>query len=253
MTGSPDGGRRNGHMRRCVRRFTSGTRKVAEVAGRSITVFESHALEPVGARGGANTGGDLTGLRLWEAAPVLIDYLQRHSERLIKGRRVLELGAGTGAVGISAAVLGAEHVVLTDADCSGSFASEIGWQECSILTRLAESAELNDVAARTSVAELEWGNAAHLHIHRQRHGKMFDLVIASDTLYYPPSTYGLLATTIEAMSTDGGAVVVAFKERHGGETAFFDELTASCGFESVASEAAGSMRLVELRAMARAC
>jgi methylase of polypeptide subunit release factors len=39
---------------------------------------------------------------------VLIEYLSNHRE-LITGKRVLELGSGTGAVGIACALLGTNH------------------------------------------------------------------------------------------------------------------------------------------------
>ncbi|NWH81896.1 MT21D methyltransferase, partial [Piaya cayana] len=49
---------------------------------------------------------------VWDAALVLAKFLERGAPPLAR-RRVLELGAGTGAVGIMAAALGA-NVTLTD-------------------------------------------------------------------------------------------------------------------------------------------
>ena len=44
---------------------------------------------------------------VWDAALVLAHFIQKHAELLnLRGKRVVELGSGTGAVGIVAAVLG---------------------------------------------------------------------------------------------------------------------------------------------------
>ncbi len=44
---------------------------------------------------------------VWDAALVLAYFLQRHQKELaLKGKRVIELGAGTGVVGLVVAALG---------------------------------------------------------------------------------------------------------------------------------------------------
>lgn len=54
-----------------------------------------------------------TGVRVWPSAAVLIRYLLE--DDLVSGRRILELGAGTGIVGLSCALAGTPRaVVLTD-------------------------------------------------------------------------------------------------------------------------------------------
>ncbi|CAM9497499.1 unnamed protein product, partial [Discosporangium mesarthrocarpum] len=55
------------------------------------------------------------GASVYPAAYVLAEYLERHPE-IIKGKKVIELGAGTGFLGIAAAVLGASEVCITDGD-----------------------------------------------------------------------------------------------------------------------------------------
>jgi predicted nicotinamide N-methyase len=59
----------------------------------------------------AVTGG--LGWRVWRAALILCDMLLS-APSLVADRRVLEVGAGCGACGMLAAVLGARHTVLTD-------------------------------------------------------------------------------------------------------------------------------------------
>jgi predicted nicotinamide N-methyase len=50
----------------------------------------------------------------WPAALTLSRALWRHRATLVRGRHLLELGAGTGLVGIGAALAGAASVTLTD-------------------------------------------------------------------------------------------------------------------------------------------
>ena len=54
-----------------------------------------------------------TGLNTWDGSIVLAKYLELHPQ-LVVGKTVLELGSGTGLVGIAASLLGAEVSVLTD-------------------------------------------------------------------------------------------------------------------------------------------
>lgn len=57
-----------------------------------------------------------TGDSLWHGALELVKYLLQHPE-VVRHRRVIELGAGTGLVGIVAAALGAASVTITDLEC----------------------------------------------------------------------------------------------------------------------------------------
>ncbi len=51
---------------------------------------------------------------IWDSGIVLARYFQGQKWRPIRGKRVLELGAGTGVVGLSCALGGARSVWLTD-------------------------------------------------------------------------------------------------------------------------------------------
>lgn len=64
------------------------------------------------------SGSLTTGFRTWEAALHLGAYfLSGHGQELIKGKSILELGAGTGFLAILCAKnLGAAHVTTTDGD-----------------------------------------------------------------------------------------------------------------------------------------
>jgi len=56
-----------------------------------------------------------TGATVWPAAMVLIKYLERHPH-WIQGRRIVDLGSGTGVTSLAAGILGASHVVCTDGE-----------------------------------------------------------------------------------------------------------------------------------------
>ena len=56
----------------------------------------------------ADIGGEV-----WPAAAAMCAWLANHTAE-VQGRRVLELGSGTGACGLYAAALGASRVLLTD-------------------------------------------------------------------------------------------------------------------------------------------
>ncbi|ETV97919.1 hypothetical protein H310_09236 [Aphanomyces invadans] len=96
-----------------------------------------------------NTGKG-TGLTIWDGSVVLARYLEHVSLSVghddnVRGKRVLELGAGTGLVGLAASLCGASHVTLTDLAYA--------------LENLSRNVELNRGAispAAVAVSELDW-------------------------------------------------------------------------------------------------
>ena len=259
--------RTQGTARQCATRALSSTaappRIVAFAKGAPILVHEPLALESYAAASGPSTfavGNDLTGLRVWDAAPRLIAHLDRHRERLLHNRIVIELGCGTGAVGLAAAAFGARHVVLSDVASTATMSNDSGgWSARSTLAVLHDNVALNgERAASASVAELHWGCEPHLAAVLECWPKRFDTLVASDVLYYKPEeTYDDLARTIRALAADEARVVLSYVERHGREHTFVERLLADSAFarvelEDSASEArriaseAGAVELVEL-------
>ena len=224
--------------------------------GIPVLVNERRAQDTLGADNSATAnaaagGGDLTGVRLWDAAPALIQHLSKRRKRLLKGRHVLELGAGTGACGLAAAAFGAAHVVLSDLDTLSTLSSDdAGWQTQSTLSALAENVALNGARGELcSVAELRWGDADHIASLRETRADGFDTIIASDVLYYPPETYPALADTIRALAAPDASVALGYLLRHSREGEIVDLLKED--FEVVTRAtfggAAASTRVVELR------
>ncbi len=103
---------------------------------------------------------------IWKASLRLPEFFERHSDKIsLKGKRVLELGSGTGSCGICIAASGA-HVFLTDQDRA--------------LPLLYKNRDRNmeRVPGTISVRALSWGFEPH---HRDL--PKFDLIVASDCLY----------------------------------------------------------------------
>lgn len=243
-----------------MRRFARGTRQfatartVATIDGVAVRInnlaqfyYDARPLDPAGTRDGGN--GDLTGFRMWESAPRLIRYLEQH-RRLVESRTVLELGAGTGAVGLAAASMGAAHVVLSDADSTATLDGANGWEERSRLASLADNVSLNGIEDVVSVAALRWGDENHVEALRRRWPQGFATVVASDCLYSPRMYDALYATISTLASAEDAAIVLAYPVRHGDEASFITRMRAEAGFE-VASEVGGNeeeaLRVVELR------
>ena len=130
------------------------------------------ALDAPGWGRGVGVG---TGGRLWPCAATLARYLRDHPG-LARGARVLELGCGTGAVGLyCASRLGAADVMLTD-----------GGRDA-----LLELARRNAAAVAAAAAD-GGGGCAPVAVARHRWGRRDDaaldgewgLVVGADVTYY---------------------------------------------------------------------
>ncbi|KAF4980463.1 hypothetical protein FZEAL_3536 [Fusarium zealandicum] len=129
-----------------------------------ITLLENRSL--ISASG-------TTGLRTWEAALHLGTYLC-HNNSLVKDKRILELGAGTGYLSILCAnLLGSEHVLASDGSDD-------------VINNLPENLFLNNLQDSTIVApmEVKWGHALlGTEEEKWNGGRSVDIVLGADITY----------------------------------------------------------------------
>ena len=126
---------------------------------------------------------------VWEASLHLPKFFERHKCISLKGKRVLELGSGTGMCGIAVAASGAD-VILTD-------------QERALpLLRKNCDQNVDSVAPGTlSVRALYWGHEPHHHDLPK-----FDVILASDCLYSNAAWTSFQNTLFYVMSENPNCV-----------------------------------------------
>eukprot|EP01045_Picozoa_sp_COSAG04_P011457 COSAG04_NODE_738_length_10699_cov_72.861604_11_plen_298_part_00 len=120
--------------------------------------------------------GDTTGAAIWGSALLLSRVLEAREAQSpeLRGASVLELGSGTGLVGLACAALGARDVTLTDRAALHSHCSHGADGELHVAPPVRDRFTLDLLAANVAanaavlpdctlaVRELEWGDNEHL-------------------------------------------------------------------------------------------
>ncbi|XP_055107262.1 protein N-lysine methyltransferase METTL21A-like [Symphalangus syndactylus] len=132
---------------------------------------------------------------VWDAAIVLSTYLEMGAVEL-RDRSAVELGAGTGLVGIVAALLGA-HVTITDRKVALEF--------------LKSNVQANlppQIQPKTVVKELTWGQ----NLGSFSPGE-FDLILGADIIYLE-ETFTDLFQTLEHLCSNHCVILLACRIRY---------------------------------------
>ncbi|XP_040992388.1 protein N-lysine methyltransferase METTL21A [Juglans microcarpa x Juglans regia] len=150
------------------------------------------------------------GTTVWDASLVFVKFLEKNCRKgrfcpsKLKGKRVLELGAGCGVAGFGMALLGC-HVVATD--------------QIEVLPLLMRNVERNtsrilqmnpgsDSFGSIQVAELDWGNKDHIRAV----DPPFDYIIGTDVVYAEHLLEPLLQT-IFALSGPKTTILLGYEIR----------------------------------------
>jgi predicted nicotinamide N-methyase len=156
---------------------------------------------------------------VWDAALLLADYLQIKAKDAddkdtgrfhFQGKRVVELGAGVGLVGMALAVLGS-RVVLTDQ----VYALPLLIKNVAVNFLVQgdnKSPALEDVEVPT-VEECQWGEPLPSGGRLTSWTKCTDMVVFSDVLYHE-SAFLLLIKTLHALVSPTTDVFFSFETRN---------------------------------------
>lgn len=151
---------------------------------------------------------------VWDAAVVMSMYLELGKVEL-KGKSAIELGAGTGLVGIVAALLGAK-VTITDRQPALD----------SLFTNVKSNLPPATLESAT-VSELSWGE----HLDRFPAGG-FDLVLGADIVYLE-DTFIPLLKTMEHLCCENTLVLLSCKIRYERDNTFLNMLKQRFQVEEV--------------------
>jgi len=171
----------------------------------------------------------LTLFLLW--AQVLAQYLVKQGPNSLRGKNVLELGSGTGLVGLVAAMLGGT-VCLTD--------------QVPLLNIIRENVAINKLSRLCSVAELNWGDPIPADIPRP------DVILAADCVYFEPAFPLLVQTLCDLVGADT-EVLFCYKKRRKADKRFFALLKKKFKWSDVSNDPASSTYSRESISLLRLC
>ena len=157
-----------------------------------------------------------TGNQHWPSGTVLARELLEQTQ-LVKGRSVLDLGAGCGLAGMVAAAIGAKRVVLTDGD-------EETLQN--LKHNVEASSSLYSESGSLQVKHLRWQDAEAWPDEEK-----VDLVISSDTVF---GHFGgaLASCALRVLKADSQVILVAPEDRRAGVPEFLARMHEA-GYQEV--------------------
>ncbi|KAL1862618.1 Protein N-terminal and lysine N-methyltransferase efm7 [Diaporthe australafricana] len=148
---------------------------------------------------------------LWNGSRVAAQYFEADPAGTVRGRTLLELGAGAGLPSLVAAALGARRVVMTDfpdADILATMEKNIA--ECKIIPPAEGGAGLTKADVIVSKGYV-WGFDPRPLLAELPAGRAkFDVLILADLLFRHSEHGKLLDTVRDTMARDAGARAYVF-------------------------------------------
>lgn len=134
------------------------------------------------------------GTTVWDASMVLVKFLERNCRKgrfcpsKLRGKRVIELGAGCGVAGFGMALLGCDVVSTDQTEVLPLLMRNVERNTSRIMQTISDPDSFGSIQA----AELDWGNETHI----KAVGPPFDYIIGTDVVYAEHLLEPLLQTII---------------------------------------------------------
>jgi predicted nicotinamide N-methyase len=144
---------------------------------------------------------------LWNSGLQLADFIEGDGKWDVRGKKVLELGAGTGLAGLVAARAGAEEVILTDYPAPEVVANIKKNVEKNIPEDMRVAKE--GKGPNCWVHGHEWGEVSEDDSFVRDHKASFDIILVADCLWMPWQHANLMKSISWFLKPDGKAWVVA--------------------------------------------
>jgi len=155
-------------------------------------------------RVGQEETGDV-GCVVWDACLVLAKYLDKRKtdqKDFLSNGTVLELGAGTGALGITASLLGAKTLLTDQPDFVPLIKHNL---------ELNSRKEFNKNCPGSATAtNLSWGDTSEIAFVKEL--GPFDYILAADCVYYEESVEALVCT-LEQCSSPQTSILLSYEDR----------------------------------------
>ncbi|KAG2071955.1 hypothetical protein BDR04DRAFT_1097626 [Suillus decipiens] len=148
----------------------------------------------------------------WPAGEVLSNYIAFRGIGYLQGKKIVEVGSGTGLVGLVAGALGGT-VWITD--------------QAPLLGIMQQNVTLNNLQSCVSVRELNWGETLPSDMPTP------ELILAADCVYFEPA-FPLLVQTLSEMAVSGSTeILFCYKKRRKADKRFFAMLKKKFSWEEV--------------------
>mmetsp|Transcript_25219 Transcript_25219/g.30531 ORF Transcript_25219/g.30531 Transcript_25219/m.30531 type:complete len:365 (+) Transcript_25219:365-1459(+) len=138
------------------------------------------------------------GVHLWRCG-VLLSYFIAQNPQYISGQNALELGAGTGLVGLVASQL-CDKILITDYNRK-------------LVQLINHNIVLNQMEDNASATTLDWTSRSDIKRVLEDHPDGFDLVLAADTLYEDSALEPFWQTARQLLSGHGAKLLMAHENR----------------------------------------
>ncbi|XP_029655822.1 protein N-lysine methyltransferase METTL21A [Octopus sinensis] len=157
---------------------------------------------------------DLLGVAavVWDSAIVLSEFLEVNPE-FAKNKNVIELGAGTGLVGIVAALLGGDVTVTERQSALENLCANVN----------ANTAVYGNISLRAK--KLDWTNNLSDSFMAD-----YDLIVGADIIYIEETFPHLLKTLLYFTNRSGSVILLSCKIRYSKDSKFLEQM--KCHFET---------------------